>query len=188
MPNSLSGSTGQNFQYLPPYGVGTSGAIEHAGGVQGIVFRDRLDAMRSGMAGFVPSAEYPDGYLGTIQSRREDRLLDTLKDQVNQRSYTRGVHKGEKIDADDYFWPTGLQPDRGLVRELHATQVDPTTGEPDTKFWTQRAAPLGTVQEQMIASGASELPMTPRGKLRPKPSTYDQPAASGLRQFLPTWR
>lgn len=185
MPNSLSGSTGQNTQYLPPYGIGQPGSIEQsAGGIQALVFRDRLDAARSGMAGFVPSAEYPDGYLGTIQSRREDRLLDSLKDRVNDRSYTRGVHKGERIDADDYFWPSELQPDRGLREEAAGVQLDPR----DPRVFSRRAAPLGTVQEQMIASGASELPRTPRGKMRPQASTYDQPAASGLQQFLPTWR
>lgn len=183
MPNSLSGSTGQGFQYLPPYGVGQPGSVEQGGGIQQLNFRDPLDAARSGMAGFIPSAQWPDGYLGTIQSRREDRMLDSLKGQINQRSYTRGVHKGEKIDAADYFWPGELQPDRGLAAEAAAVVMP---GDP--RFWVKRAKPLGSVQEQMIVSGASELPTTPRGKLRPPASTYDNPAAPGLRQLLPTWR
>lgn len=173
----------QNYSYLPPYGVGQPGSVEPSGGIQQINFRDPLDAARSGMAGFIPSAQYPDGYLGTIQSRREDRLLDSLKGQINQRSYQRGVHKGEKIDAADYFWPSELQPDRGLLAEAGAVQMP---GDP--RYWVSRAKPLGTVAEQMVISGASELPTTPRGKLRPPPTTYDNPSAPSLRTMLPTWR
>ena len=62
-----------------------------------------------------PEAVYPDGYLGTIPSRRGDRLMDGLKSRLNNRPYSRGVHKGERMDPRDYFWPeefnqwTGLQ-------------------------------------------------------------------------------
>jgi hypothetical protein len=65
----------------------------------------------------VPSAQYPDGYLGTITNRREDRLLDKMQSRANQRSYQRGVHKGERIDPGDYFWPPEFQPDVGLKYE-----------------------------------------------------------------------
>lgn len=172
----------QNFQYLAPMGVGQSGSIEQ--GVQAMRFRDPLDAARSGMAGFIPSAAYPDGYLGTIQSRREDRLLDSLKSQVNQRSYTRGVHKGEQIAAADYFWPGELQPDRGLRTQAMAVP------QADRTWMSPRAKPLGTVQEQMVVSGESELPTTPRGKMRPAPSVYEKSSASAgaLKAFAPTWR
>lgn len=180
MPNSLSGSTGQGFQYLPPQGVGQPGSVEQ--GSQAIRFRDPLDAARSGMAGYVPSAEFPDGYLGTIQSRREDRLLDSLKGKVNERSYTRGVHKGEQVDAHDYFWPAQLQDDRGLRQQAMTARP-----QPDRTTLVQRQAPLGTVQEQMVISGGAELPTTPRGKMRPPATTYDQPN-QGLRSMLPTWR
>jgi hypothetical protein len=172
----------QNYSYLPPMGVGQPGTVE-PGGVQQLNFRDPLDAARSGMAGFIPSAQWPDGYLGTIQSRREDRMLDSLKGQINQRSYQRGVHKGEKIDAADYFWPGELQPDRGLRAEAGG-RVFP----PDPRVWVPRAKPLGTVAEQMTVSGATELPTTPRGKLRPPPMTYDNPSAPSLRTMLPSWR
>ena len=62
-----------------------------------------------------PEAQYPDGYLGTVPSRRGDRLMDGLKARTTNRPYTRGIHKGERIDNRDYFWPeefnlwTGLQ-------------------------------------------------------------------------------
>lgn len=95
------------------------------------------------MGNRIPSAEYPDGYLGTIQSRREDRLLDNLKSRQNQRAYQRGVHKGERIDPGDYFWPTEFQPDSGLRAEQRGV----------------RQAPLGTIQEHLATQGR----MLPRG-------------------------
>ena len=66
--------------------------------------RDYLDDLRMNWRR-TPNAEYPDGYLGTIPSRRGDRLMDGLKARMNNRPYTRGIHKGERIDAQDYFWP-----------------------------------------------------------------------------------
>lgn len=176
-------SVGQNSQYLPPYGAG--GQAVQQGGAQQIVFRDPLDAARSGMSGFVPEAAYPDGYLGTLQSRREDRFLQNLKGQVNERSYSRGVHKGERIDPSDYFWPSELQPEAGLIRQMKTS-----VPQPDGTVAQARYYPLLTVQEQMQATDGTQLPTTPRGKIRPTPGVYDtNPAvADNLRRFLPTWR
>lgn len=86
------------------------------------VARSELEAVRLG-TGRAPQAEYPDGYLGTIRSRRDDRLLDSSKNRVNQRSYQRGVHKGERIDPSDYLWPLELQPDRGLRNEARGQRT-----------------------------------------------------------------
>lgn len=69
-----------------------------------------------------PEAQYPDGYLGTINPRRGDRLLDSLKQRQTNRPYTRGVHKGERLDYRDYFWPpefdlwTGLRYEAAGIR------------------------------------------------------------------------
>src|SRR5262245_12717987 len=69
-----------------------------------------------------PEAQYPDGYLGTIPSRRGDRLMDGLKERTTNRPYTRGIHKGTRIDARDYMWPeefnlwTGLQMEAQGIR------------------------------------------------------------------------
>ena len=87
------------------------------------VARSELEAARMG-TGSVPSAAYPDGYLGTIRSRRDDRLLDSTKNRVNQRSYQRGVHKGERIDPGDYRWPEQMQPDRGLRAESKGKRTE----------------------------------------------------------------
>jgi hypothetical protein len=81
-----------------------------------------MDFLRLGV-GRTPSAEYPDGYLGTIRSRRDDRgrpssvsdtVLDSLKGRQTQRGYQRGVHKGERIDPGEYMWPENLKPDRRI--------------------------------------------------------------------------
>ena len=82
-----------------------------------------MDSLRIGV-GRVPSAEYPDGYLGTIRSRRDDRLLDSIKNRVNQKSYQRGVHKGERIEPSMYYWPEEFNPDMGLARQMKATLVN----------------------------------------------------------------
>lgn len=84
--------------------------------------RSELDGIRMGV-GRAPSAEYPDGYLGTIRSRRDDRLLDSVKNRTGQRSYQRGVHKGERIDPSDYYWPQGMSPDRGLTKRAQRTPI-----------------------------------------------------------------
>jgi len=74
----------------------------------------KMDAVRMNWRR-TPEATYPDGYLGTVPSRRGDRLMDGLKARTQNRPYTRGVHKRERIDNRDYFWPeefnlwTGLQ-------------------------------------------------------------------------------
>lgn len=113
----------QNWQSLG--GNGLYGYNNQSGA--GIpVARDEMDASRIGV-GRVPTAEYPDGYLGTIRSRRDDRLLDSIKSRVNQKAYQRGVHKGERIEPSMYFWPEGFDPMMSISRQMKA-QVDSSTG------------------------------------------------------------
>jgi hypothetical protein len=170
-----------DFQYLAPNGVGQSGTVE--GGIQQIPFRNDRDATLSGFGGFVPGAEQPDGYLGTIQSRREDRLLDKVKSNLGDRQYQRGVHVGERIDPSSYFWPTGLQPDRGLARQAQGVPG------PNGVVECQRQAPMGTPLEQMTAQD-QDLPLTPRGRMRPPPASLhvNTRAREDLRAMSPTWR
>ena len=68
---------------------------------------------------------YPDGYLGTIRTRREDRLLDGLKQRQNNRPYTRGIHKGERLDQKDYFFPPEFNLWTGLERQMSLTEYVP---------------------------------------------------------------
>lgn len=111
----------QNWQSLG--GNGLQG-YNNMGG-QGIpVARSELDGIRIG-TGRVPSAEYPDGYLGTIRSRRDDRLLDSIKSRVGQKQYQRGVHKGERIEPSSYYWSPEFNDQMGLKRQMRAV-YDPT--------------------------------------------------------------
>ena len=120
----------QNWQYLGASGYIGSYTTTGGGGTP-IVPRSSMDFLRLGV-GRTPSAEYPDGYLGTIRSRRDDKgkpyatsdtVLDSLKARQNQRGYQRGVHKGERIDPGDYIWPEELKPDRRL-KESNYKEVE----------------------------------------------------------------
>jgi hypothetical protein len=112
-------SPSQNWQSIG--GNGLNG-YNNQGGYGGPVARGDLDGMRIG-TGRVPSAEYPDGYLGTIRSRRDDRLLDSIKSRVNQKAYQRGVHKGERIEPNAYYWDREFNDQSGIKRQMKAQQV-----------------------------------------------------------------
>ena len=125
MPNSH-----QNVQNLGASGMYGTNTVYGGGGVP--VARSELDFLRLGV-GRIPQAEYPDGYLGTIRSRRDDKgkpyavsdvVLDSLKNRQNQRAYQRGVHKGERIDAAQYMWPAGLKPDRRLKAKADQVNIE----------------------------------------------------------------
>ena len=129
-------ATHQNMQSLGANGL--YGTYTNYGGGGTPVARSELDFMRMGV-GREPSAEYPDGYLGTIRSRRDDRgrpnsvseqVLDGLKIRQTQRGYQRGVHRGERIDPQDYFLPSSLSMDRGIKRQMAAAN----RGEPVARF------------------------------------------------------
>jgi len=124
----------QNWQSIG--GNGLYG-YNNQGGAGTPVARDSMDASRIGV-GRVPSAEYPDGYLGTIRSRRDDRLLDSIKNRVNQKAYQRGVHKGERIEPSMYFWPMDMNDMSGIERQMKATRVN-VNGV--NVYQTMRAAP-----------------------------------------------
>ena len=115
----------QNWQNLGASGMYGGATAYGAGGYGSVpVAHDQMDALRMGV-GRTPAAEYPDGYLGTIRTRREDRVLDSLKNRLTQRSYQRGVHRGERVDPSDYFYPSGLEPDRGLRNQARGIRTAP---------------------------------------------------------------
>lgn len=112
----------QNYQSLGAGGLYGGNIVGHGTAMPSAL--SELDAARMGIAR-TPEAEYPDGYLGTISSRRGDRLLDAAKARVTQKSYQRGVHKGERIDQSDYIWPAEFQPDRGLRNQMRGIKTVP---------------------------------------------------------------
>lgn len=123
------------------------GTTTGGGGSAGVVqYRSPLDAARASQ-GKVPSAEYPDGYLGTIIDRHEDKLLAKVQEKLTERSYQRGVHKGEKIDGTDYFWEgKSITPDMRLRAEARATTNGYTMQVP-------RFAPTGNPVERLAHLG-----------------------------------
>jgi hypothetical protein len=113
---------------------------------------DYLDAVRMYWRR-TPEAQYPDGYLGTVNSRRGDRLLDGLKARTTNKPYTRGIHKGERIDQRDYMWPDEFNLMSGLVNQTTGLrwappgigrQLEDERYPTDRKGVGPRSVPVGT--------------------------------------------
>jgi hypothetical protein len=123
------------------------GTTTGGGGNAGVVqYRSPLDAARAAQ-GQIGQAQYPDGYLGTITNRREDRLLEKIQEKLTDRSYQRGVHKGAKIAPTDYFWDkNGVDPDSGLKKEFGARREGYTIPVP-------RHVPAGNPVERLAHLG-----------------------------------
>lgn len=180
----MPGSTHQNTQNLGASGLYGTNTVYGGGGVP--VARSELDFLRLGV-GRVPSAEYPDGYLGTIRSRRDDRgrpvstadtVLNALKIRQGQRGYQRGVHRGERIDPQDYYYPSELSADRGIKRQMRAKQ--------DGNVWMSTRH----VENQKLVP-APHLPND--GKAGPSvrsdsPYNVDAKRVAQLSNMRPSWR
>lgn len=157
-----------DWQYLSPYGE-----PQPAG------FTSLLDMRRSAAGpGRVPYAEYPDGYLGNVNSRRDDRLLAHVQTRLTQRSYQRGVHKGDRIDPQDYYWNDAVDPEAGIRAQARGQK------------WTA----LGTPAEQINHLGKNHL-LTPEQLdrtangvgVRP-PQEIDPIRSAKMSRLLPSWR
>lgn len=116
------------WQNLTPMGIQTGGAPGNASSTFPINnapepwFRDRLDALRSAR---IPTSEYPDGYLGTVRTRREDRLVQHGGTRQTQRSYERGIHVGARVSPEAYFWTTEVNPHLGLEHQAIGKKFAP---------------------------------------------------------------
>lgn len=182
--------TNANISYNPPYQVPVSGAMTYTGGTGGYLIsgaRDILDARRMMDTGRIPSAQYPDGYLGTINSRREDRLMQAVGTRNTQRSYQRGVHKGERIDPADYYWPDDFNPATGLEYQRRG------------KRWTQPCSMLGmplvndgkspSELERLATSGRfATAARVGQQEIGPPYMDVDEQRRAQLQRFRPAWR
>ena len=93
------------------------------------VWRSSKDEMLSGYRS-QPDTVHPDGYLGTMSAnRRQDKLLGTLS-RNNARQYSRGVHKGERINPGDYLWPDEFNNNTGLILQSQGKKFSPPGAEP----------------------------------------------------------
>lgn len=145
------------------------------------VFRDAKD-MRLAAFGATPDTQHPDGYLGTqgATTRRQDKLLDGVHRQ-NHRSYSRGVHKGERINPGDYVWPDEFGPWTGLQTQAMA--------EPwKHGYITPKFAPRGAEPVTLTNDGKVGPRGIPRGLVRPDQEIIDAERRSRLKTLAPGWR
>lgn len=172
--NSLSPN--QNWQSLGAGGFYGGYAMGGGGGntIFNVTPRSELDGLRMG-TGRIPSAEYPDGYLGTIRSRNDDKgkpsstadtILNSVQSRVNQRSYQRGVHKGERIDPGDYIWPAEWSDQTGIANQMRGRKTVPLMS----------IAPV-----HLINDGKADIPNNVPAELNPR--RVDQFA-----RLRPNWR
>lgn len=128
-------------------------------------YRNRKDAL---LAARIPTAMYPDGYLGTVQSRRQDRLrAQGGGTRMTQRSYQRGVHVGARVEPQQYFWSEEVYPEAGLVAQSEG----------------RRFAPTGEYATHLMNDGK---PGPVRGSL--SLTHYDEYLKSSYQKLAPNWR
>ncbi len=170
-----------NWTYNAPGQPGSTTSIGAGGGMNGSQtnlagFRNILDAKRA-MVGRTPGAEYPDGYLGSITDRREDKMLQHVRN--NARSYTRGVHKGSRIEAQDYFWPADFNPMTGLEHQKKG------------KKWSAQGSPVErlvygdkwlTQMEEAQIRSEMNLPVDPQMR------NSDPVVREAMRKNGPAWK
>lgn len=147
----------------------TSGSLPLLGPAP--VFRNAKDAQLAAF-GASPDVQYPDGYLGTMSSnRRQDKILNAVS-RTNQRSYSRGVHKGERINPGDYIWPSNFNLLTGLKLEAQGKKFSPPGAEPVRLTNDGKVGPRGI----------------PRGLDRPQQQVIDMQRRALLRSLKPAWR
>lgn len=153
-----------NVQYLGAGGL--HDAYVATGGTGQVPTRDAMDALRVGQAR-TPDAEWPDGYLGTIRTRWDDKVLDSVQQRENTRPYSRGIHKGERIGVQSYFWPPEFDPQRGVRNQMR--------GGP-------RQTPLGVavLPVPLINDGKADISSK-------SPEEFDPIRANLLQRLRPSW-
>lgn len=128
------------------------------------VFRNAKDQMLSGYR-TIQDTQYPDGYLGTMSSnRRQDKILGSLS-RMNARQYSRGVHKGEKINTGDYFWPDEFNKYTAIQYQMVGQKFAPTGAEPVRLTNDGKVGPRG-ISRNPDNGDSQEISAERRAKLR----------------------
>lgn len=160
---TMGGNGGNNSNWYVPnegfnqpysHAVGAGGGLYSRNAIQ---YRNPLDARRSTV---LRDGAYPDGYLG-FQSgdRQQDKLLEALGNQLNKKPYQRGVHKGSKIGAQDYFWATDFKPDMRLKAEAnYVTSCHDGIVTMDVKRAKPQGSPIERLAHQGKLTGAAGAP------------------------------
>lgn len=169
-----------DWQYLAPMGIPQPGTPVVGGGGRDLTgYRDILDAKRSVATPRTPNAEYPDGYLGNVHSRRDDRILNAVKGRLTERSYQRGVHKGEKLDMSDYFWPPDFNPQTALAAEAQGRKWGAVGSTPVEQI--NHMGKNHMVSPEQMTSVAASHDVKVFNPLAPED-------AKRFEQYRPTWR
>lgn len=141
-------------------GVGTAATYGPAP-----VFRNAKDMQISGYRS-QPDTTYPDGYLGTMSSnRRQDKTLGTLS-RSNARQYSRGVHKGERVNPGDYIWPDEFNKWTGLQLESQGRKFSPPGAEPVRLTNDGKVGPRGISRDAESAEQAQQISPERRSRLK----------------------
>ena len=135
------------------------------------VFRNNKDYQLAGYR-TLQDTTYPDGYLGTMSSnRRQYKILGSLS-LMNARQYSRGVHKGERINPGDYIWPDEFNMWTGIAYESKG----------------RKFAPPGAVPVQLTNDGKVGPKGIPRVMDQPNQDYIDAERRASLQTLRPTWR
>ena len=132
-------------------------------------FRDAKDRQLQAF-GESNLVNYPDGLLGTITDRRQDKLGTT---RSNTRSYAKGVHKGERVNPGDYIWPDEFNPMTGLEYEAAGLKYACNGAAPVVLTNDGKAGPRG------IPANNFE---------RPTYEIVNEQRRSMLKTMVPQWR
>ena len=128
------------------------------------VFRNAKDQQLSGFRTAV-DAQYPDGYLGTMSAnRRQDKIVGSLS-RINARQYSRGVHKGERINPGDYIWPDEFNKYTGILLESKGKKFAPPGAEPVRLTNDGKVGPRGIPRDQS-REDAQEISPERRARLK----------------------
>ena len=93
------------------------------------MFRNNKDYQLAGYR-TLQDTTYPDGYLGTMSAnRRQDKTLGSMS-RTNARQYSRGVHKGERVNPGDYVWPDEFNLWTGIAYESKGMKFAPPGAMP----------------------------------------------------------
>jgi hypothetical protein len=127
-------------------------------------FRSAYDKQLSGWK-VTPEAAYPDGYLGDTEASRRSQRLEAAGGRATQKSYQRGVHKGERIDAADYAWPREFNMWSGLEAEARGEKFVSVGQAPITLTNDGKVGPRGIDRDPRTPEVRAEIQAQRRAQL-----------------------
>jgi hypothetical protein len=109
-------------------------------------------------------------------------LLSSIQSRLTQRSYQRGVHKGERVDPHDYYWNEYVSPEAGIANQMRGLK------------WTASGDPVERMVNQgknAITSPSEMARLQAKYGLEGRPAqadTIDPVRAEKLKRIAPSWR